>query len=884
MSRYFIVLSSILLCLLDAFSSRAQLTELDTNPINGYAPKQTFIVGNVTVEGGRFLDTAVIKTIFGVFPGQKVQLPQDERIAKGMKAVWGQGLLEELEINVTRIYTDTVDLKIVMKERPKFSYYSIIGATKTEKAEIQEKLNKAFSGTRIVSEAMKREIQERVKLYYIDKGYGKAEILVSEHEDNAKKDNSVGIHININKGPKVRINQINIVGNEQVTDFRLKSKMKGTKEKARLSLYPAYSYSLYGNEPVTFRQYLNETGYLYPTKTLEYLDPYFRYNIFSSSKFDPKKYEQDKLSLINYYNVIGFRDASIEKDTVYDAENNNLNIDIKLSEGKKYYFGDITWSGNTRYSDSILNMVLGIRRGDVYNRELLDSKLGMVPSMDGSVDLGTLYLDQGYLFFRATAHETSIVGDTINFRIDIIEGAEARIKRIIIKGNNKTNDHVLRRELYTKPGNVFSRSDVFRSIRQLSQLGYIDPATINPVPKTNPSDNTVDIIYNVDEKPSDQIEFQAGYGGGIGFTGTAGLTLNNFSLRNIFKKSEWNPIPMGDGQSLALRWQSNGLWFNSVNMSFTEPWLGGKKPIGLTVGLVYTRFAEGVYGQTMDPNASYIRNYGANVVLSKRLKWPDNSFVAAFGINYQNYFLKDYTRLAFGDGFSNGTSNNLNFLINFGRNTIDNPIYPRSGSNISLNIKFTPPYSLMGSNSDYSDRTLAEKFKWIEYYKVRFDVDWYQQLKGDFVLRVAGKLGYLGYYNETIGQSPFERFQLGGDGMTGYNFFIGRDVISQRGYDVYKSDASIFNKYTIELRYPFSLNPSSTIYGLAFFESGNAWNSFSEYNPFRLNRAVGLGIRMRLPMFGLLGFDYGFGFDAHVPGSKFSQSAKFTFMLGREPD
>lgn len=881
MLRYIILLlASYVLAFLPA-----QAQDLDTNPINGYAPKKTYVVGKINVVGGRYLDTAVIKTIFGILPGQKIQLPQDDKIAKGMKAVWSQGLLEKLDINVSRMYNDTVDLVILMEERPKFSYYIITGTTKTEKAEITEKLNKAFTGTRIVSEAMKAEICERIRIYYLDKGYSKATVTVTEMVDKAKSDNSVALIINVNRGERVRINQINIVGNEAATDIRLKHKMKNTKEKPRLSLYPAYRYSLYGNEPITFRQYLEEQGYLHPSKTLEYLDPYFRYNIFGSSKYDKRKFYEDKLSLISYYNSIGHRDATIVRDTVYANENSNdLNIDIEVSEGKKYYFGDIEWSGNTKYSDSVLNMVLGIKKGDVYNRELLDSKLGAVPSMDGSIDIGSLYLDQGYLFFSAEAQETSIVGDTINFRINITEGAEARIKRVLIKGNNKTYDYVLRRELYTKPGNVFSRADVFRSVRQLLALGYIDPNTINPVPKPNPADNTVDIIYNVDEKPSDQIEAQAGYGGGIGFTGTIGLTLNNFSLRNIFKKSEWQPIPMGDGQSLALRWQSNGLWFNSANIAFTEPWLGGKKPIGLTVGAVYTRFAEGTYTNYTDPRASYIENWGANVVISKRLKWPDNSFVGAFGISYQNYFLKDYSRLSIGEGFTNGTSNNFNFLINIARTTIDNPIYPRSGSDISLNIKFTPPFSYMGSNSDYSGKSVNEKFKWIEYYKFRFNVDWYQQLKGDLVLRIAGKFGYLGYYNKTIGQSPFERFQVGGDGMTNFTFFIGRDVISQRGYGVYNSDASIFNKYTVELRYPFSLNSSSTIFGLAFFEAGNAWNSFAEYNPFRVNRAVGLGLRMRLPMFGLLGFDYGFGFDAYAPGSKFSSAAKFTFMLGREPD
>lgn len=876
------------LTILVGIRSQAQphTTNIDNNQINGFTTKKNFTIGHITISGGQYLDTVVIKTISGLKPGDAVSLPGDERISKGFKTIWSQGILDDLSIDVVRIYNDTIDLDIKIKERPKLAYYSIKGkgVSKTHQAELKERLDASFKGMNVLSEGIKVEIRERIKLYFQDKGY--ANVVVTLHEvPETTQVNSVGLVIDVNLGKKIKNNSISIVDNYAASDLKLKGKMKDTKEKVRISLYPAYSRSVYGNEPITLKDYVKNKGFLSPSKTLEYLDPYVKYRIFSSSKFDKKKFETDKTRIVHYYNSIGYRDANIVEDTIYANPDQHLNIDIRVNEGRKYYFGDIKWSGNTKYSDSLLTAVLGIKRGDVYNVELLESKLGNAPSMDGSIDLGALYSDRGYLMFRAMYEESSIIGDTINITIRIFEGLETRIKRIVITGNDRTNDHVIRRELQTKPGNVFSRADVFSSIRQLAQLGYIDVTNINPIPKINQADNTVDIIYDITEKPNDQFEAQIGYGGGIGFTGSLGITLNNFALRNVLKKSEWRPVPMGDGQSIGARWQSNGLYFNSFNFHFNEPWLGGKKPIGFTFGAVYTRYSAGGYNMGLDPSSSYIRNYGANVVVSKRLKWPDYRFIGAIGINYQNYFLKEYYGLFTGeDGFVNGTSNNLNFIISLQRSSIDNPIFPRSGSNISLNIKFTPPFSLMGPEKDYPNMTNQEKYKWIEYHKYRFDVDWYQSLAGNFVLRVNSKLGYLGYYNTNLGHSPFERYQLGGDGMTGFNFFVGRDVIAHRGYEIYRQNAVIFNKHTLELRYPFSLNPSSTIYGLVFYEMANAWDSHKEYNPFRLNRAAGVGLRLTLPMFGLLGFDYGFGFDAHTPGQKFGVSAKFSFMLSREPD
>jgi len=566
-------------------------------------------------------------------------------------------------------------------------------------------------------------------------------------------------------------------------------------------------------------------------------------------------------------------------DTTYFANNGNLNIEIKIKEGKKYYFGDINWKGNTKHSDSLLTLLLGIKKGDVYNQELLDSRLGSMPSQDGSLDIGSLYMDDGYLFFTVTPREKSIIGDTINYEVNIVEGPQAINKNITISGNDRTNDHVLRRELFTLPGNKFSRTDIIRSIRQISNLGFIDPEKVNPIPKPNQADGTVDIEYQVAEKSSDQLELSAGFGGGIGFTGTIGIVFNNFSLRNFLNFKEWDPLPMGDGQKLSLRYQSNGLWFNSANFSFTEPWLGGKRPTALTVSGVYGRqsySSSGMYNGS--PNDHYLRNMGGGVTMSKRLKWPDDNFVFSYGVNYQNYFLKDFSLIP---GFTDGTANNLSLRLSIARNSVDQPIYPRSGSNINLTMQFTPPYSAF-SDRDFANEPTSEKFKWIEYHKYRFTAEWYQRIAGDLVLKLATKYGFLGYYNKNLGYSPFERFNVGGDGLSGFNMFVGRDIIAQRGYEVYATDAVIFNKYTAEVRYPFSLNPSATIFGLAFVEGANGWQNFKEYNPFKVYRSAGVGIRVFLPMFGLLGLDYGYGFDRNEMG--FGNRTKFTFMLGFEPD
>ena len=554
--------------------------------------------------------------------------------------------------------------------------------------------------------------------------------------------------------------------------------MKGTKEAARLSLKPIEGSE--NSKRISFKEYVKNKGFLSLSKTLATLNPYLRYNIFANSKYNAVKFEEDKQTLIDYYNTLGYRDAQIIDDTVTTINPKNVAVNVKIKEGNKYYFGNIEFRGNTLYSDSIFHKILRIEKGDVYNKALLDKRLGAQASMDSDGDIGSLYMDNGYLFFRIDAVEKSIKNDTINYIVNVTEGPEATIKNIDIFGNQRTNDHVLRRELYTLPGDKFSRANLIRSIRQISTLGFIDPEKVAPDLKPNPSDYTVDINYGIAEKSSDQLEISAGYNGAFGVSGSVGLVFNNFSIRNITKPKTWSPLPMGDGQKLSIRWQSSGFLYNSGTLSFTEPWLGGKKPNSLTVGASWIRLTQGGSNSLENRGSdNYITNFGANVSLGRRLKWPDDYFVLSFGLSYQNYFLKNYTGVT--ELFTNGTANNLFARVSLSRNSLDQIIFPRSGSNISLTMQFTPPYSLF-SEQNYSSLSNRDKYRWIEYHKYRFNAEFYQRIQGNLVLKFAAKFGFLGYYNNELGMSPFERFQLGGDGLSGFNFIVGKDIISQSTY------------------------------------------------------------------------------------------------------
>jgi outer membrane protein insertion porin family len=868
--------------------------------INSRQPRE-YTIAAIKITGTKRYDEQLLLSIIGMNVGSKVTIPGGDDFSKAINKLWSQHLFSDIEIFYTKLEGSNLSIEIAVTERPALSNFYFRNIRKTEQDELKAKTN--LVRMRVVTENTRISAIDAIKRYYAEKSYQNVAIRVEEVPDPSLP-NSVILNFYINKGNKVKIDNIAFFGNDNVPGLRLKKQMKGTKEKSRLTLYPVRDTSAFGEvKPITFKSYLSDAGFLSVTKTKEFLDPYFRFKLFSSAKFNAKKFEDDQEKILAYYNSLGYRDAAIVDTALYPNKKGDLRIDIKVSEGRRYYFGDIAWKGNTKYSDSILNLLLGIRRGDIYNLEILNKKLGKTTSPEGG-DISGLYYDDGYLFFRIDPVETAVYNDTIDFEIRMIEGPQATIKNITIAGNEKTKEHVIRRELHTLPGEKFSRTDLIRSQREIAQLNFFNQETIgiNPVP--NPEDGTVDIHYTLEERSSDQLELSAGWGGGIGLTGTLGVSFNNFSIRNIFNKKAWDPLPTGDGQKLSLRVQSNGRAYQSYNFSFTEPWLGGKKRNSLTVSAYKSIFRQGGYDYSTNryvfSDTSSLKNFGVTVSLGKQLKWPDNYFTLIYSLNYTQYKLQKYPYIF--AGISDGTSNNLSLKLALNRNSAGpSPIFPTSGSNFLLSGQFTPPYSLFRKN-----RTNEDSYRLPEFHKWRFNAEWFIPIgrgmgadrSRQFVLRAAAKYGFMGRYNSALDFSPFERFQVGDAGLANGNFVLGYDIIAHRGYPVYENSDpkinpdqqnasqffTIFNKYTLELRYPFTTNPSSTIYGMAWFEAANGWYDYKNYNPFRLRRSAGVGMRFFLPMFGLLGFDYGIGFDRLQPGGKLRDAARFTFMLGFEPE
>lgn len=869
---------------------------------NATRPKE-YTLSAIKTSGVFFLDSAIVASIAGLQVGDKVLHPGGDEFAKAIQNLWKQRLFSNIEIYVTKIQGDEIEIEISVMERPRLGSFFFTGIKKAEKEELMGKIGLAKQT--IVTENTRRNAEEVIRKYYAEKGYRDIGLEIVEKPDTAFV-NSVSLTFNIHKGQKVKVNNINFFGNETVSDLKLKKQLKGTKEVSRFTLYPKKDTSLFGINPrTTFQEYLRDKGFLSFSKTKNFLDPWFRFKLFSSAKFNEKKFEEDKEKVLAYYNSIGYRDAVIEEARPYKIQNGNVNVDFKINEGRKYYFGNITWKGNSKYNDSVLNVILGIRKGDVYNVETLNQRLGKQLTPEGG-DISGLYMDDGYLFFRADAVETSVYNDTIDHEIRIVEGPQARIKDVKIFGNERTKEHVIRRELRTIPGELFSRTNLIRSQRELGQLNYFNQETIgiNPIP--NPEDGTVDIHYKLEEKSSDQLELSAGWGGGIGLTGTLGVSFNNFSIKNILNKKAWDPLPTGDGQKLSLRVQSNGKIYSSYNASFTEPWLGGKKRNSLTYSIYKSKFTNGYDYITQRFNrsradSSYLKTLGASVSLGKQLKWPDDYFSLIYTLNFTQYKLNNYPIFA---GLDSGNSTNFSIKVAINRNSAGpNPIFPTSGSNFTLSLQATPPYSLLNPSLEKDGY-----YKHPEYHKWRFNAEWYIPLgrpmgaekNRQFIVKMAAKYGFMGRYNRNLEFSPFERFQVGDAGMTNNFGLLGYDIIAHRGYPIYENSKpsvnpsddpsqarqffTIFNKYQLELRYPFATNPSSTIYGLAFFEAANGWYNFKDYNPFRLRRSAGVGMRFFLPMFGLLGFDYGIGFDRIRPGQGLKSASKFTFMLGFEPE
>jgi outer membrane protein insertion porin family len=869
--------------------------------INSRIPRE-YTIAAVTITGIRHLDTSIVYSITNLQPGDKFMHPGADIFGKSIANLWRQKLFSNVQIFVTRVEEDKVWLEVNVQERSRLGNFSFKGVKKSEQEDLLTKLSLAKQT--IITENTRREIIEKTTKFYTEKAYRNVKVWIESRTDTSFV-NSDELIIHVDKGSKVKIDNIRFYGNENVDDFRLKKQMKGIKEMGKATLKPAHEPSPFGEEkPFSFNRWLKEWGFLSLSKTKKLLDPWFRFKL-SGAKFDEKKYEEDREKILDYYNSLGYRDAQIVDDTLLEIKKTkNINVDIKVEEGRKYYFGNITWKGNAKYTDSTLNFLLGINKGDVYNLSVLNKRLGKEASQEGG-DISGLYMDDGYLFFRAEPVETAVYNDTIDYEIRITEGPQARIKNVTIAGNEKTKDYVIRRELRTIPGELFSRSDLIRSQRELANLQYFNQETINPGVVPNAEDGTVDINWKLEEKSSDQLELSAGWGGGIGLTGTLGVTFNNFSIKNIFKKSSWDPLPTGDGQKLSLRYQSNGRAFRSLNFSFTEPWLGGKKRNSFTIGVNSSKFSNAFnqFGQIdrARSDTNYLKTTGLSIALGKQLKWPDDYFSLVYTLNFTQYKLRNYP--IFDESFRTGTSNNVSVKIALQRSSVFDPMFPVSGSNFIASVQLTPPYSLLNKNIEKEEN----KFKNPEYHKWRFNAEWYVPLgkplgaekNRQFVLKIAAKYGFMGRYNRKLDYSPFERFQVGDAGLTNNFGLLGYDIIAHRGYPVYQNSDptinpdqqnatqffTIFNKYQLELRFPLVRSPGSTIYALTFFEAANGWFNYKDYNPFRLRRSVGAGMRFFLPMFGLLGFDYGIGLDRiNSNNSGLKAASRFTFMLGFEPE
>jgi outer membrane protein insertion porin family len=808
----------------------------------------TYELGPISVEGADNFDHQAIKLIAGLKQGQKITIP-GEQISKAIRNLWKEEIFSDVEIYAEKEVAGVIYLTIKVTPRPKLSRFKFKGVNKRDADKIREEIL-LYSG-KTITENLIYQTEAKIKGFFREKGFYSVGVKINRITDTLMNNSEIFL-IDIKRGDRVAIKEIKLDGVHSVPKWKLKMAMKDTKEQKI-------------------------------------------WRFFKRSKFTEGSYEKDKIALLEKFNAIGLRDAYIVKDTVILREN-KLFIQMTIDEGGKYYFGDIEWIGNTKFRSSYLDSILGIKKGDVYNKTLLDQRLNM--SQDGR-DISSLYMDRGYLFFQVIPVETNVRDNYINYQMRIIEGKEARIKRVIIKGNSKTNDNVIRREIRTKPGDLFNRNDIIRTQRELAQLGFFNEQAfqVNPIP--NPQDGTVDIEYVVEEKSSDQIELSGGYGG-AGPTGTAriigtlGLTFNNFSTKNIFKKGAWTPLPGGDGQRLSIRAQTNGRFFQGYNLSFTEPWLGGKKPNSLSYWINHTSIGNGYLPSNELYNGVQIT--GTGIGLGRRKKWPDDYFHAYYELSYQYYAVTDYS---FFPIFSNGFANDISLKYVLQRSSVSAPIYPQSGSNITFTAKSTVPYSLFDNVNDYSGLSSQDRYKYLEYFKLKFTSEWFLPLTSDKKLILMPRIGFafMGAYSKTKGLSPFERYSLGGSGLTGINQLGGREIIALRGYEDNSISSNggdpIIAKYTLELRYPISLNPSATFYAMVFGEAGNTFPDITKFNPFNVKRAAGIGIRIFLPMFGMLGLDYGLGFDKLDYWSNDSQRAtinnsidqkgfypKLTFTIG----
>ncbi len=812
-----------------------------------FAQPQKYLIKDILVEetNGKAIDKRIVVLYSGLSRNQYVKLPGND-FSKAIENLWIQHNYSDIQLYIKETSPGEIIVNIVVAEQARIWQYGIWGVSNSDKKDLREMLG--LKRGKFITPNLLNVSRYKIINHYKEKGYYNADV-VMERIAIDTLNGYERLNININKGNKVKLYDIVITGNEQLADAKIRRSANKLKRK-RDKILP-----------------------------------------FVTSKYTAVKWEEEKAKILNKYISNGFRDAKILKDSIANwPKSNRVTKFINISEGNKYYFGNVIWKGNKKFRAGTLDTILSIANGSVFNQNLLEERLYANP---GGFDIQSLYMDDGYLFFNMQWVETQVHGDTIDLEIRINEGEQARIGRVNWTGNTKTNDRVVLREIRTKPGDIFNRSEIQRTMRDLAALGLFDPAAMNVNPKPNPANGTVDIDYLLAEKPSDQIELSGGWGGnGLNnrpsVIGTAGVQLNNFSTRKLFNRKAWNPVPTGDGQKLSLRAQSNGVSYQGYTFSFTEPWFGGRKPNSLSVSIFHTvnSFDSRLKA---DPLRQVFFNTGINVSLGKRLKWPDDFFSIQNSISLQNYRMQnmDGGFYGFPTGFS-GLSHNISFQTNLTRSSVSDMIYPMSGSSFNLTLNATPPYSLF-NNKDYNTISTNEKYKWAEFYKWKLDMDWYTTIWKKMVLATRARFGFLGYYNANLGTTFFERFQVGGAGMFGFNI-AATEIISQRGYDNYtisqnamgaQAGAPIFNKFTTELRYSLVQSQTATVYGLAFLEAGDAYRNLKTYNPFQLKRAAGVGVRLFMPMFGLIGLDYGYGFDyKQVQGN--TKPGQVHFFIGQQ--
>jgi outer membrane protein insertion porin family len=864
------------------------------NNLNYVNPAEYYIAG-IEVTGLNVLDKNAMISLTGLRVGDKIKIPGDA-ITGAIRKLWKHGLVGDVTISVQKIEGENVWLVINLAERPRLTNFYFSGINRSQESALKEDLT--LIRGKIVNDAMLRNTELAVRKFFVKKGFLNAEVKILQERDSAIRD-GIRLRIAVTPKSKVKINKISIDGNDNVSDAKLKKQLKGTAEHPRFALHRTVLGMLFSLRPRDLKN-INESYPVTWNETKEFINDNIKLNILKGSKFIQSDYDDDKQKLIAFYNSKGYRDAEIVEDTVYNHDGKTINIDLRVVEGSKYYFRNIIWTGNYLHSNATLNQILGIKKGDIYNRELIDKKLTFNPK--GS-DISGLYMDDGYLFFRITPVEIAVGKDSIDVEMRIFEGEQATINEVTITGNTRTSDHVIRRELSTVPGQKFRRSDIIRTQQKLGQLGYFNAQNIGQNLVPNPANATVDIEWQLEEQSNDQIELSGGWGGFYGFVGTLGLTFNNFSLRNIPHPKKWRPLPVGDGQRLSLRAQANGRNFQNYSVSFTEPWLGGHKPTSLTVSAnkAISRFAGSGSTSYSDLNST-LKVDNITVGVGRVLQWPDNYFTLMNSLSYSVYTLENGS-LGYGLGCTDCSSYSISLNTTLARNSIDNPMYPSTGSNISLSATLTPPHTVW-RNLDYETVTTADLNRWVEYHKWMFDAKFYIPLepKNKLVLEAKAHFGFIGSYSKKAGIGPFERFYLGGDGLAGGfgSFVLGQDVIGLRGYannvitpPDYGGSVSnlnddprggvVYDKFGLELRYPVTTGNAATIYAFVFTEAGNNWNNYSQFNPFEMYKSAGFGARIFMPAFGLIGLNWGYGFDPVPFGSENQKSgAQFHFTIGQQ--